>query len=134
MMITHPYWKTLAAAAGLLMVLSLGPRAVADQPAGAAGALADPEAQAEKIEVSDEKLQQFLSAAINVQDVQREYVAEIQATEDPAQAETLREEAQDEMVSAVEEAGLTVLEFNLIAQRLQNDAELLQRLDQMQRE
>jgi GTP1/Obg family GTP-binding protein len=92
------------------------------------------EAQAEQIEVTDEKLQQFLSAAIQVQDVQREYVAEIQATEDPAKAETLREEAQEEMVTAVEDSGLSVLEFNLIAQRLQNDAELLQRLDSLQRE
>jgi hypothetical protein len=95
---------------------------------------ATPEAQAEQIEVTDEKLQQFLSAAIQVQDVQREYVAEIQATEDPTKAETLLEEAQEEMVTVVEDSGLSVLEFNLIAQRLQNDAELLQRLDSLQRE
>jgi len=132
MIISHSYWQRVAATAALLALVCLAPRVVADQMGGATAEQPSPETQTETIEVSDEKLQQFLSAAINVQDVQREYVAEIQATEDPAQAETLREEAQDEMVSAVEEAGLTVLEFNLIAQQLQNDAELLQRLDEMQ--
>jgi hypothetical protein len=134
MIIIDANWKRLATAAGLLAVLSLGPGAFANQPANPTVAPTDPEPSVETIEVSDEKLQQFLSAAISVQDVQREYVAEIQATEDAARAETLREEAQDVMVTAVEEAGLTVLEFNLIAQRLQNDAELLQRLDEIQRQ
>jgi hypothetical protein len=100
----------------------------------AAGEHAAPGAQAEQIEVTDEKLQQFLTAAINVQDVQREYVAEIEATEDPTEVETLREAAQEEMVTAVEDSGLSVLEFNLIAVRLQSDTQLLERLDSMQRE
>jgi hypothetical protein len=109
--------------------------AVADETARQAqGEPASPEAQAEALEVSDEKLEQFLAAAINVQDVQREYVAEIQAAEDPAEAENLREAAQEEMVTAVEDSGLSVLEFNLIAQRLQTDATLVQRLDDLQRE
>jgi hypothetical protein len=142
----YMYPKGIAAlAAGFaiaLLVLLAPAAALADQAgAQAEGEYASPEAHAEAhaeaaeaLEVSDEKLQQFLAAAINVQDVQREYVAEIQAAEDPVQAETLREEAQEEMVTAVEESGLSVLEFNLIAQRLQSDAELVQRLDSLQRE
>lgn len=134
MTISDSYWKGIATAAVLLALVAVAPRVVADETEGATGEQPVPETQAETIDVSDEKLQQFLSAAINVQEVQREYVAEIQATEDPAQAESLREEAQEEMVTVVEQSGLTVLEFNLIAQQLQNDAALLQRLDELQRQ
>jgi hypothetical protein len=132
---TNPYRLSASLSAILAAALVLlAPAAVVANETGAESEYATPGAQAEQIEVTDEKLQQFLTAAINVQDVQREYVAEIEAAEDPAKAETLREEAQEEMVTAVEDSGLSVLEFNLIAQRLQNDAELLQRLDSLQRE
>jgi hypothetical protein len=128
--------RIVALLAALAVAVVLAPAAArADEAAAPAqGEHAVPEQQVEVLEVSDEKLEQFLAAAINVQDVQREYVAEIQATEDPAEAETLREAAQEEMVTAVEDSGLSVLEFNLIAQRLQTDASLVQRLDDLQRQ
>jgi hypothetical protein len=46
----------------------------------------------------------------------------------------LRQEAQGKMVEAVEGAGLSVSEYNLIAQRLQQDPALANRLNEMQPE
>lgn len=139
----HQYPKRVAAllasfavAASVVFApaVAMADETAAQPQAQVQGELATPQAEAEALDVSDEKLAQFLAAAINVQDVQRDYVAEIQATADPAKAESLREAAQEEMVTAVEDSGLSVLEFNLIAQRLQNDAALVQRLDELQQE
>lgn len=92
---------------------------------------AQPPAQ-QQAPVSDEALEQFSEAASTVREVRQEYSAEIQSTKDEEKAQALREEAQQKMVVAVQGAGLSVPEYNLIAQRLQSDGELMQRLNQMQ--
>jgi ribosome-binding protein aMBF1 (putative translation factor) len=91
-----------------------------------------PPAQQEQFEVSDEMLENFAEAATTVQEVQQEYSAQIQAAEDMDQAQTLREEAQQKMVNAVEKSGLSVTEYNLISQRLQSDPALAQRFEDVQ--
>jgi hypothetical protein len=92
---------------------------------------ANPSAQ-QQAPVSDEKLEQFADAASTVREVRQEYSAEIQSTQDEEKAQSLRAEAQQKMVVVVQEAGLSVSDYNMIAQRLQSDGELMQRLNQMQ--
>lgn len=92
-----------------------------------------PATQAESAEISEEMLEKFAEASSEVREVQEEYSAEIQATQDAAEAQTLREEAQEKMISAVEDSGLSVTEYNLISQRLQSDPELEQRLNDLER-
>jgi hypothetical protein len=96
------------------------------------GAAPPPQSQPEAVEVSDEQLRQFVDAATEVQSVQEEYAAEIQSTQEADEAQSLRQEAQEKMVEAVEGAGLSVSEYNLIAQRLQEDPSLANRLNDIQ--
>lgn len=93
-----------------------------------------PQEQVESLEVSDQQLEQFVDAVTSVEQVQQEYAAQIQDTQDAEQAQTLRQEAQEEMVSAVEDSGLSVDEFNLIAQQIQTDPALVARLQNILRE
>jgi hypothetical protein len=95
---------------------------------------APPPAQQEDMEVSDEMLDNFAEAVTTVQAVQQEYSAEIQSTQDTDKAQSLRQEAQQKMVDAVENTGLTVSEYNLISQRLQSDQDLAQRFERAQRQ
>lgn len=81
--------------------------------------------------VTDEQLAQLIDAAADVQNVQANYAERVQKAEDQAKAQSLRQEAQTRKVSAVQESGLTVQQFNLIAQRLQTDQELAERLRQI---
>lgn len=82
--------------------------------------------------MSDAKLEQFVEALTEVQSVQQEYASEIQATQEAAQAQALRQEAQEKTVGAVEDAGLSVTKYNQISQHLQSDPELSNRLESVQ--
>ncbi|MFU8815923.1 MAG: DUF4168 domain-containing protein [Pseudomonadales bacterium] len=93
-----------------------------------------PEEQVESLEVTDEQLEKFVDAVNSVEEVQQDYAAQIQAAEDVDKAQDLRQEAQEEMVTAVEESGLSVDEFNLIAQQIQTDPALVARLQTILRE
>ena len=131
----HPYFyrNDLAfvcatALALLLAVASIAAYAQEQEPAPF------PQEQVESLEVSDQQLEQFVDAVTSVEQVQQDYAAQIQATEDAEQAQTLRQEAQEEMVTAVEESGLSVDEFNLIAQQIQTDPALVARLQNILRE
>lgn len=123
-------FRPLASSAALAALLCMGTGyagiAHAESPAGQA-----PPSQP-ATDVSDEQLNQFVEAATEVQTVQQEYAAEIQSTSDAEQAQTLRAEAQEKMVEAVESSGLSVSEYNLIAQQLQQDPSLANRLNEMQ--
>ena len=88
-------------------------------------------AEAGASDITDDELLQFVDAALEVRDVQQDYSQRIQATEQTDEAQKLREEAQDEMISVVEDSGLSVTEYNLIAQRLQTDTALAQRLQEL---
>ncbi len=65
---------------------------------GAASAMAQPQQQQQQaMDVSDEKLEQFVEAVTEVQSVQQEYASEIQSTQEAAEAQALRQEAQEKM-------------------------------------
>lgn len=113
----------------------LGALALAVAPAGAQTPEAEsgqpaqpqqqtvPQEQTEPVEVTDEKLRQFVAAATDVRDIQEDYVAE---------AQSLQEETQQKMVESVEGAGMTIDEFQAISEQLQNNPELVERLDRIE--
>jgi GAF domain-containing protein len=70
----------------------------------------------------------FAEAIGEVQEVQTSYSERLQSADDQDEAESLREEARDEMIGAVKDTGLTLDEYNLIAQRLQTDPALAERV------
>ncbi len=111
----HTWLSALLGAVAALAVQGL-------QAAQADPAVPAPEAESAPVEVSDEKLRQFVTAATDVQDIQQEYIT---------RAQTLQEETQQKMVEKVEDAGMTLAEFQSISVLVQNDPDLLRRLDEI---
>ena len=119
----------------VLLALALGTAgsAVAQEQQGGQGQpgeYAPPQEQGG--EVSDEKLGQFMVAMASVQDVQEEYAGQIQSTSDGEKAQELRQEAQSKMISAVEDSGLSVPQYNMIAERMRTDPDLAERAGEME--
>ena len=73
------------------------------------------------------QIESFVDARADVQQLQQEYASKIQQA-DQEKAGQLKQEAQQKMVSAVEDAGLDVQEFNTIARAAQNDQELAEKI------
>lgn len=113
--------------AGLALVLGLGFSGVASAqaPQGGAGQ------QQIETDFSDSELQSFVDVQGDLQSVRQEYTELLEATEDPAEAQSLQEEASQEMVEVLESSDLNVETYNQIAMALQQDQELLQRVQQM---
>jgi len=80
-------------------------------------------------EVDEQTLQSFVDAYSAVQDVRRELTQELSSTQDESQARELQQKAQQQMVGAVQEAGLTPQEYNQIASQMANDQELRERVE-----
>lgn len=74
-----------------------------------------------------EQIESFAQARAEVQQIQQEYASQAQQGDDKEAAQ-MQKEAQQEMVSAVEDAGLSVEEFNRIAQAARSDKELSERI------
>ncbi|MGY6554541.1 MAG: DUF4168 domain-containing protein [Wenzhouxiangella sp.] len=97
-----------------------------------AGALAQTDPMQEHspadIDVSDQQLEQFVEAQVAIIEIQQDFSGRLQGVEDPEQAHELQVQANEEMTSAVADAGLDVESFNAIAMAIQNSPELQQRL------
>ncbi len=93
-----------------------------------------PHAQAQQQGFSEEQLRSFVAATEEISKINAKYSGRIQNTQSQKDALELREEAQSEMVSAVQDEGLSVEEYNAIAQVAQGNPKLLQRIQQMHRD
>ncbi|ANF58488.1 DUF4168 domain-containing protein [Halotalea alkalilenta] len=84
---------------------------------------------------SDQQLQDFASASQEIASISQSYTDRLQsAGSDEDQVRQVREEANEKMVQAVQDSGLQVEEFNQIGQAIQQDPELLQRVQAMVQE
>ncbi|SNY49123.1 protein of unknown function [Arsukibacterium tuosuense] len=89
---------------------------------------AQPQMQQQTTNFNDATLLKFSMAMEGVQQVGSKYEAEFQNAEDAAEAQKIQQEAQQEMVEAVQASGLTTEEYNQIAQQAQQDEELRSRI------
>lgn len=96
-------------------------------PAGAE----QPQAQAPAQDFSDEQLQQFADASEEIAVISQEYTEELQSAEDEQAQQDVRMEANEKMVEVVEDSGLDVDTFNAIGQAIQQDPEMMQRVQEM---
>ncbi|WP_430475827.1 DUF4168 domain-containing protein [Thalassospira lucentensis] len=87
-------------------------------------------AQAAQTEFGDQKLQQYAEAVTQIQELNVEWQQRIQQTEDPGKAQELRQTANEEMVGAIREEGLTLEEYNQITDAATNDPELRNKITQ----
>lgn len=106
----------LLAGLGLALVLAFAPLASADAQA----------------EFGQAKLESFVSAAIAVNDLIEQWGPRIEEAESEEQAAQLREQANAEMVTAIDQTeGISVDEYQTIVQAARNDPELSGQLQQM---
>ena len=105
------------------------PAATQAQEQSQAAAQAQP--QMEMKNFDDATLLKFSMAMEGVQQVGSKYEAEFQNAEDAAEAQKIQQEAQQEMVEAVQSSGLSTEEYNQIAQQAQQDEELRNRILEM---
>ncbi|PKA39584.1 DUF4168 domain-containing protein [Rhizobium sullae] len=118
---------SLTAAALSLMFLSnpaSAQQAAPEQPAqqGQTGSQGAPAA------VSDQKIEAFAVAYLQVDKVRQEYSAKIGATQDTAAKQQLQTEASKQMVQAVEASPISLDEYNSILTAAQKDPALVKRV------
>jgi hypothetical protein len=84
--------------------------------------------QAPSVDVSDTQVQQFADAYLEVAELRETYTDQIVQAEDAERATELQQEANSKMIEAVESTGLTVAEYNSIAEAMDADPELRERI------
>lgn len=78
---------------------------------------------------SDQQLKSFAAAQKNVDEARVKMASKLQSTQDPQEAASVREEANEEMLAAVENAGLTRDEYNNIARAVALDPAIATKVD-----
>lgn len=112
--------------AGLMAVQAQAQQDPAQDPAADQA-----QAQAPAQDFTDDQLQQFADASQDIAVISQEYTERLHAAEDEQTQQEVRMEANDRMVEVVEENGLDVDTFNAIGHAIQQDPELMQRVQQM---
>jgi hypothetical protein len=87
--------------------------------------------QAPAQDFSDGQLQQFADASKEIAVVSQEYTQRLQSAEGEQAQQEVRSEANDKMIEIVENSGLDVDTFNAIGQAIQQDPEMMQRVQEM---
>ncbi|WP_083006696.1 DUF4168 domain-containing protein [Halomonas sp. GT] len=87
--------------------------------------------QAPAQDFSDQQLQQFADASQEIAVISQEYTQRLQEAEDESTQQEVRAEANDRMIEVVEDSGLDVDTFNAIGQSIQQDPEMMQRVQEM---
>jgi glucose/arabinose dehydrogenase len=140
---THraPRMTTFAAALGVAAAMAAAPAlgqqddaerqaqtpSAQQQPAQQQPAQQQPQQQ-EAASVSEEKLEQFVEALTEITMIRQTAAVELESAADMERAEQVHREAQEQMIEAVEKAGLSVDEYNRIATLMGTDPELSERI------
>lgn len=113
--------------------LALSGTAIAQQDgSGTQGAMSQPEAGQEvKTDFSDGELKTFVDIQKDIGEVRNEYAQKIQTAEDQEEAQSLQAEARDSLINIVEEADLSVAQYNQIAQAYQASPQVREKVNQM---
>ena len=118
--------RTTAAVAAA--ALFAGGAALAQQAQPEQGAQAQAQAQAQITPVTDAEIDQFIAANEQVATIAQSANAELQEAEDQAAAKEIQASAQQDMVAAIQEEGLTPTRFTQIVQLARADEELANKL------
>ncbi|SFR52960.1 protein of unknown function [Marinobacter daqiaonensis] len=90
----------------------------------------DPAASGEaKTNFNDQELRQFVEAQSGINEIREEYMAKIEKADSQKQAQELQMEANDEMVSVIEEEGLDIPTYNAIATAYNSEPKVRNRVD-----
>lgn len=78
---------------------------------------------------NDEELRKFVEAQSGINDIRDEYMTKIESAGDQEEAQELQMEANDEMVSVIEDAGLDIPTYNAIATAYNSEPSVRNRVD-----
>ncbi len=78
---------------------------------------------------SDAELKQFIEAQSGVMEVREEYIEKIESAESQQKAQELQMEANDEMVSVIEDVGIDIPTYNAIATAYSSEPKVRNRVD-----
>ena len=85
--------------------------------------------QQQQADFSDQELETFVELQDEIGEVREQYVSEIEAAGSEDEARQLQQEAQTEMVEVIEDAGMSVEEYNAIAVAYNSDPSIQERVD-----
>ncbi len=117
---------TVAATVPLLSGLLLGPMAFAQSADEGMQDSEDALMEERTDDFDGQQLEQFADAYVEVGEIHNEYSQLLQEVDSTEQAQELQQEANDEMVQAIQDSGLEVQEYSAIAAALERDPEMRQ--------
>lgn len=85
-------------------------------------------------DVSDEDLEQFVDAYDDVEVIRIELGKKMANAQDPNVANQLQQEANKEMVAAVQDNGLDPQQYNALSSAVSNDKQLMERFQDVRKE
>lgn len=118
------------APAALAIAFGAAGVAVAQQGGAQGGAQGSMQQQAPDIDVSEEQINNFVTAQERVAEIGEKWSPRMENAESSEEANKARQSAQKEMVIAVKNSGLSVQEYNQIARAAQSDPELRKRIEE----
>lgn len=92
------------------------------------------EPQPEQPTFTSQQKERFADAYLEIIEIQERYTADIEETESGEEARKLQEEANDKMVTAIEDNGLSVPEYSEIANAMDMNPELRDEISSMIRQ
>ncbi|MCC5982490.1 MAG: DUF4168 domain-containing protein [Oceanicaulis sp.] len=116
---------TAMLASTILAAGAAAPAALAQQE----GATMQQPAPVGSADVTDEQIRSYITAAQGVGMIAQSYQPQLEAAEDQETAMAIQQEAEQQMIAVVEQAGLTVDEYNAIVAGSQSDPELAERIN-----
>ena len=118
-------WPATLLGAAMFAMMAIPGQSVAQ---AAEGAQQDAKIHLAQAAVDEGTIEKFADAFVEVQRVREALTVELQEIEDERKANELVQEARNEMVAAVEEKGLSVDEYNEVANQMDSNPDLRERV------
>lgn len=124
--------KLLTSLAASMALLAAGPALAQDSSQQQSQQQGQQQSQqAAAPDFDDAELQKFVAAQEGINDIRDEYMEKIESAGDQEEAQTLQQEANEEMIGAIEAEDLSVETYNEIATAYNSDPETRERIDGM---
>ncbi|WP_144823487.1 DUF4168 domain-containing protein [Marinobacter piscensis] len=93
------------------------------------GVLTLAQAETQKTNYTDAELKKFISAQEGITEVREEYIEKIEAADSQEKAQELQMQANDEMVSVIEDANMDIPTYNAIATAYSSEPKVRNRIE-----
>lgn len=124
--------KLLVSLTASIALLAAGPAMAQQNPAssGDASGYSNPAAAGtQKTDYTDAELKKFIDAQEGITEVREEYIEKIESADSQQKAQELQMEANEEMVSVIEDADMDIPTYNAIATAYSSEPKVRNRID-----